>query len=131
MRLRHRFFQLEHWSARYALGIEFPQGSLAIGKTLHPRFNDVAQHFLVLDAITVVEKEEKIEETTAIRKLIKIGYETYISDLYKSGKLSLADVTRQLDISQIEALELLLSRGVKGNLDAADIVQSLEKFAKT
>lgn len=85
----------------------------------------------LLDAIMVVEKEEKIEETTAIRKLIKIGYETYISDLYKSGKLSLADVARQLDISQIEALELLLSRGVKGNLDAADIVQSLEKFAKT
>lgn len=85
----------------------------------------------LLDAITVVEKEEKIEETTAIRKLIKIGYETYISDLYKSGKLSLSDVARQLDISQIEALELLLNRGVKGNLDAADIVHSLEKFAKT
>lgn len=85
----------------------------------------------LLDAITVVEKEEKIEETTAIRKLIKIGYETYISDLYKSGKLSLADVARQLDISQIEALELLLNRGVKGNLEAADIVNSLEKFAKT
>jgi predicted HTH domain antitoxin len=85
----------------------------------------------LLDAITVVEKEEKIEETTAIRKLIKIGYETYISDLYKSGKLSLADVARQLGISQIEALELLLNRGVKGNLDAADIVNSLEKFAKT
>lgn len=85
----------------------------------------------LLDAITVVEKEEKIEETTAIRKLIKIGYETYISDLYKSGKLSLADVARQLGISQIEALELLLNRGVKGNLEAADIVNSLEKFAKT
>ena len=85
----------------------------------------------LLDAITIVEKEEKIEETTAIRKLIKIGYETYISDLYRVGKLSLADIARYLDISQIEALELLLNRGVKGNLDTADVMRSLEKFAKT
>ena len=85
----------------------------------------------LLDAITIVEKEEKIEETTAIRKLIKIGYETYITDLYKAGKLTLTDISRYLDIGQIEALELLLNRGVKGNLDAADIMYSLEKFSKS
>ncbi len=85
----------------------------------------------LLEAITIVEKEEKIEETTAIRKLIKIGYETYISDLYKAGKLSLSDISRYLDITQIEALELLHNRGIKGNLDAADILRSLEKFAKS
>jgi len=84
----------------------------------------------LLEAITIVEKEEKIEETTAIRKLIKIGYETYITDLYKAGKLTLADISRYLDISQIEALELLLSRGVKGNLDASDVMYSLETFSK-
>lgn len=84
----------------------------------------------LLEAITVVEKEEKIEETTAIRKLIKIGYETYISDLYKAGKLSMADISRYLGINQIEALELLNSRGVKGNLDSADVMRSLEKFAR-
>jgi hypothetical protein len=85
----------------------------------------------LLEAITIVEKEEKIEETTAIRKLIKIGYETYIGDLYKAGKMTLADISRYLGINQIEALELLHSRGVKGNLDAADILHSLEKFTKS
>lgn len=84
----------------------------------------------LLEAIMIVEKEEKIEETTAIRKLIRIGYETYIGDLYKAGKLSLADISRYLGINQIEALELLLSRGVKGNLDSADVMRSLEKFAR-
>jgi len=83
----------------------------------------------LLEAITIVEKEEKIEETTAIRKLIKIGYETYVADLYKAGKLSLADISRYLAISQIEALELLLNRGIKGNLDASDVMYSLEKFS--
>ena len=84
----------------------------------------------LLDAITIVEREEKIAETTAIRKLIKIGYETYISDLYRAGKLSLSDISRYLGISQIEALELLANRGVKGNLDAADVMNSLARFAK-
>ncbi|HET6460635.1 MAG TPA: hypothetical protein VFG29_07615, partial [Syntrophales bacterium] len=59
------------------------------------------------------------------------GYETYITDLYKAGKLTLTDISRYLDIGQIEALELLLNRGVKGNLDAADIMYSLEKFSKS
>ena len=84
----------------------------------------------LLEAITIVEKEEKIEETTAIRKLLKIGYETYVSNLYKTGKLSLADISRLLDITQIEAIELLLSRGVKGNLDTTDVMHAMEKFAK-
>ena len=88
------------------------------------------EDLLDADAIMIVEKEEKIEETTAIRKLIKIGYETYITDLYKAGKLTLADISRYLDISQIEALELLLNRGVKGNIGASDVMYSLEKFSK-
>ena len=81
----------------------------------------------ILEAIAIVGREEKIEETTAIRKLIKIGDETYISDMYKAGKLSLAEISRRLDMNQIETLELLLSRGIKGNLDTADVVRSLEK----
>jgi len=85
----------------------------------------------LLNAIHSVEKEEKIEETTAIRKLIKIGYETYLSDLYRAGKVSLSSISRQLDITQIEAIELLQNRGIKGNLTASDVIRSLERFIKT
>ncbi len=82
----------------------------------------------LLDAIALVEKEEKIEETTAVRKLIKIGYESYLAELYEAGKLSLADVARRLHITQIEALDLLLQKGIRGNLDTADVMHSLQKF---
>lgn len=82
----------------------------------------------LLDAIALVEKEEKIEETTAVRKLIKIGYESYLAELYEAGKVSLADVARRLRITQIEALDLLLQKGVRGNLDTADVMHSLQKF---
>lgn len=79
---------------------------------------------------SLVEKEEKVEEATAIRKLIRIGYETYVANMYRIGKRSLADSSRLLGLTQIETLELLLEKGVKGNLDPGDVMYSLEKFAK-
>jgi predicted HTH domain antitoxin len=76
----------------------------------------------------LVEKEEKIEETTAIRKLIRIGYETYVAGLYKNGKYTLSEVARLLGITLAEALDVLQDHGVKGNLRAADVIASLDRF---
>lgn len=84
----------------------------------------------LMSAIEMVEKEEKVEEAAAIRKLIRIGYETYVANMYRIGKRSLADSSRLLGLTQIETLELLLEKGVKGNLDPGDVMYSLEKFAK-
>lgn len=84
----------------------------------------------LMSAIEMVEKEEKIEEATAIRKLLRIGYETYVANMYRFGKLSLAEASRLLELTQIETLELLHERGVKGNLDPSDAMYSLEKFIK-
>lgn len=84
----------------------------------------------IIDAITVVEKEEKVEEATAIRKLIRIGYETYVANMYKFGKLSLAEASRLLGLTQVETLELFIDKGIKGNLDTADVMQAMERFVK-
>lgn len=85
----------------------------------------------LMDAVEMVEKEEKVEEATAIRKLLKIGYETYVANMYRFGKLSLAEASRLLSLTQIETLELFLDKGIKGNLDTADAMHSLEKFVRT
>lgn len=79
-------------------------------------------------AIELVEKEEKIEESTAMRKLIRIGFETYIGNLYKQGKVTLREAARLLKLSQIETMNLFLDAGIKGNLDASDVLVSLERF---
>ncbi len=39
----------------------------------------------MMTAIEIVEKEEKIEESTAMRKLIRIGFETYVGNLLQTG----------------------------------------------
>lgn len=84
----------------------------------------------LMDAVEMVEKEEKVEEATAIRKLLKIGYETYVANMYRFGKLSLAEASRLLSLTQIETLELFLDKGIKGNLDTTDVMHSLEKFVR-
>jgi len=92
--------------------------------------NPFACRAIFLKPLPVIEKEEKIEETTANLKLIKIGYETSVGDLHKAGRLSREEISDIFGINQIDALELLRSRSVKGNLDTAGITLSLEKFAK-
>ncbi len=82
------------------------------------------------DAISLIEKEEKIEESTAMRKLIRIGFETYIGILYKDGKITLRRAARLLRRNQLETMNLFLDAGIKGNLDVSDVLTSLERFAK-
>ncbi len=81
------------------------------------------------DAITMVEKEEKIEKSTAMRKLLRIGFESYVGKLYKEGKISLRKAARLLHMNQIETIDLFLDAGIKGNLEAADVLISLDRFA--
>ena len=84
----------------------------------------------LLDAVALVEKDEKIEETTAIRKLIAIGFETYVSEKYRSGKISLTAAAKLLGLNQIEMLGLLEEHGIKGNLDTDEVMHSLKTFAE-
>jgi predicted HTH domain antitoxin len=83
----------------------------------------------MMSAIELVEKEEKIEESTAMRKLMRIGFETYVGNLYKQGKVTLREAARLLNMSQIEAMNIFLDAGIKGNLDASDVMISLKRFA--
>ncbi len=82
----------------------------------------------IIKAIEVVEKEEKIEEAPAIRKMIKTGFETYVSDLYKDGKITIREAARLLNKPISETIDLLIQRGVKGNLEASDVITSIERF---
>ncbi len=83
----------------------------------------------MMSAIELVEKEEKIEEATAMRKLMRIGFETYVGNLYKQGKVTLREAARLLNVNQIEAMNIFLDAGIKGNLDTSDVAVSLKRFA--
>jgi len=82
----------------------------------------------MLTAIELVERREHVEESTAIRKLIRTGLETYTARLYRQGHITLRELADRLGLDLIAATELLLDYGVKGNLDADDVLQSIEQF---
>ncbi len=65
-----------------------------------------------------------------MRKLIRIGFETYVGNLYKEGKITLREAARLMNINQIEAVNIFLDAGIKGNLDASDVLNSFNRFVK-
>ena len=85
----------------------------------------------MMSALQLVGKEEKIEPSTAMRKLVRIGYESYVGNLYKKGKVTLRDAAMLLNLNQIETLDLFLDAGISGNLDATDVLTSLRRFGST
>jgi len=82
----------------------------------------------MLRAIELVEAREHIEQSTAIRKLIRTGLETYVARLYRQGALTLREAASRLGLDLVATTDLLLDYGVKGNLDAADVLTSVEHF---
>lgn len=82
----------------------------------------------MISAIELIEKEEKIEEATAMRKLMRIGFETYVSNLYKYGRVTLREAAKLLNVDLVEAMNIFLDAGIKGNLNASDVMVSLKRF---
>jgi hypothetical protein len=82
----------------------------------------------MMSAVDLVKKEEKIEEATAMRKLMRIGFESYVGNLYRLGRISSREAAGALGVSQSEALDIFLDMGIGGNLDAADVISSLKTF---
>ncbi len=82
----------------------------------------------LLAAIEIVEKNEHLDTAPAIRKLLRLGLETYISDLYGAGRLSIREAAERLGLSLGDTLDVMRERGVSGNLTASDVLESIERF---
>ena len=79
-------------------------------------------------AVNFLSKIEKIDSTQSFRKLARIGFETYIANLYQNGKLSIREVSTELGVSISEAIDMLSEKGVKGNIRATDVLQSIHSL---
>ncbi len=79
-------------------------------------------------AIDYVSRAEKIENTHSLRKLARMGFESYISKEYKAGKITLREASDLLKLTLSETVDLLADMGVKGNIRAEDVLASLNTF---
>jgi len=80
-------------------------------------------------AIVYVSRSEKIENTHSLRKLARMGFESYISKEYKAGKITLREASDLLKLTLSETVDLLSDMGVKGNIHAENVLNSLKMFS--
>lgn len=79
----------------------------------------------LMAAVHDVKATEHVEEATAMRKLLHMGYDLYLAEEYRAGHLSLREVARRMDTSIGDAMDFLERLGISGNVSAADTLQSL------
>jgi hypothetical protein len=77
-------------------------------------------------AIDYVARSEKLEKTSSLRKLTRMGFEVYVAKSYARGKLTLREAADLLHLNLIETIELLSEMGVGGNIKAKDVLEGLE-----
>jgi len=77
-------------------------------------------------SIEFVSRLEKLEKTQSLRKLTRLGFEFYAAKSYERGRLTLREVAELLNLSLSETIDLLAEMGVKGNIRAKDVMESLK-----
>jgi len=77
-------------------------------------------------AVDYVARSEKIEKTSSIRKLTRMGFELYVAKAYERGKIYLREASKLLNLSLSETIDLLMETGVKGNIRVKDVMDSLK-----
>ena len=80
-------------------------------------------------AIRDVGVTEHIDESVAMRKLLHMGYSSYVAEQYRTGRISLRTAARQMGLSLSEAQDTLCRMGIAGNVSADDTLQSLRSLA--
>lgn len=80
-------------------------------------------------SIEYVARLEKLEKTQSLRKLTRLGFEYYAVKSYERGKLSLREVAELLNLTLSETIDLLTEMGVKGNIRAKDVMESLKEVS--
>jgi predicted HTH domain antitoxin len=76
-------------------------------------------------AIDYVARSEKLEKTSSLRKLTRMGFEVYVAKAHERGKLTLREAADLLHLNLIETIDLLNEMGVKGNIKAKDVMECL------
>ena len=77
-------------------------------------------------AIEYVAQSEKLEKTSSLRKLTRMGFEVYVAKSYERGKLTLREAADLLNLTLMETIDLLGEMGIRGNIRAKDVMEALK-----
>ncbi|UJS16445.1 MAG: hypothetical protein L3J17_11015 [Candidatus Jettenia sp.] len=81
-----------------------------------------------LERIEGLSKLEHKDKSTIARELLEYGWEFLMIRYYKEGKLSLEGLSRKLDISISEAIDLLAKLGIEAPIEFDEYLKGFEVF---
>jgi len=85
----------------------------------------------MLDAVRELGTAEHIEEATAMRKLLRMGYDLFLAQQYRAGRLTIRAVAHRMELPLSEAMEELQRLGITGNTGMDDTLASLQSLRQS
>ena len=79
-----------------------------------------------LKRIEDLSRKEQKDRSTVARELIQYGWELLMLKQYRDGKLSLSSLSKQLDISVSETIDLLAEFGIEAPIEYEDYLKGFE-----
>jgi phosphoribosyl-dephospho-CoA transferase len=83
----------------------------------------------LIAAVHEVGSAERIEESQAMRKLMRMGYEMYLTEQYRAGTITVRHVALGMKRPLGDTLDLMRRLGVSGNTGADDTLASMRSLS--
>ena len=71
-------------------------------------------------------RQEKIDESTAIRQLLALGAENYAVELFRQGKITLGEAAGLAGVTVRQMIDVLQRHGIRGNVRLDQQQKALE-----
>lgn len=75
-----------------------------------------------------LSKEEKKDKSTVARELLNYGWTLYWFKRYKTGKVSLGNLSKKLSLSLSETLDLLAEFGIESPIEYSDYLEGFNNL---
>ncbi|MBI2303511.1 MAG: hypothetical protein HYU86_02020 [Chloroflexi bacterium] len=79
----------------------------------------------LLRGVELLQRREALDASAATRKLLHMGLERYVAQLYREGELTLREVAALLELPLREAMNRLERLGASGNVTSAQSLRAL------
>lgn len=70
----------------------------------------------LVQGVEMIQRREGLDASTATRKLLKMGLERYLAQLYREGELTLREAAVLMELPLREAMDRLSLLGAAGNI---------------
>ncbi|MFQ6137232.1 MAG: hypothetical protein ACE5PM_08640 [Candidatus Hydrothermarchaeales archaeon] len=84
----------------------------------------------ILKSVIYRAKREGVEESTAMRQLMKLGAIEYAVQLYRRGEITIQEAAGLSNTSVRRMLDVLLEHGVRGNITLGQQRKALDYAEK-